>query len=177
MAIGKTTCIALVFISCFGERLCLGQEATKNQSAAEVKPVDPAVTPYHAEFVLNELENGKKINTRHFSMDLTAGPRKEGMKIGAKVPVEVKQGELQYLDVGVNIECRLTERQNGLGLEVNADVSSMAARSTPPLIRQFQIDGSTVVLLGKPVMIASGEEADSNHEFQLEVTVTKLRQE
>lgn len=177
MTIRKTVCTALVFVSCLAGNPSRAQDAPKNQAAVEAKPIDLAVTPYRADFVLSELENGKKINTRHFSMDLTAGPRKQVLKIGDRVPVEVKQGELQYLDVGYNIDCRLTERQNGLGLEVSADVSSMATHSTQPLIRQFRIDGSTVVLPGKPVMIASGDDPDSNHEFQLEVTVTKLRQE
>lgn len=167
----------LMLVFGLGGTTSRAQEAPKNQPAAEAKALDLAVTPYHAEFLLTELENGKKINTRHFSMDLTAGPRKGALKIGARVPVEVKQGELQYLDVGYNIDCRVTERQNGLGLEVSADVSSMATHSTPPLIRQFRLDGSTVAIPGKPTMIASGDDPDSDHEFQLQVTVTKLKLE
>jgi hypothetical protein len=172
----RAVCILVLTSMLFVGSVSRCQEVSTTQTPAEPKPMESAVTPYHAEFVLNELENGKKINVRHFSMDLTGGSIKQAMKIGARVPVEVKQGELQYLDVGFNIDCRLTERQNGLGLEISGDVSSMAAHSAPPLIRQFRVQSTTVVLPGKPAMIASGDDPDSDHQFQLEVTVTKINQ-
>ena len=44
-----------------------------------------------------------------------------------------------------------------------------------PVVRQIKIDGSTVVVPGKPIVIGSADDPTSNRQFQLEVTVTKLR--
>ena len=166
--------IPLFLVFCLGGSNLAAQPAANTPAPAENKKLDPAVTPYHAEFVLTELEDGKKINTRHFSMNLNPG-RRQNVKIGSRVPVEVKGGELQYLDIGTNIDCHLAERENGLGLDVSADVSSMADHTNPPVVRQFRIESSTVTALGKPVIIGSADVPDSSHQFQLEVTVTKVR--
>jgi|SRR6516165_8413350 len=151
------------------------QQAPNSSPPAESKNLDLAVTPYHAEFVLTEFEDGKKLaNSRHFSMNLNPG-RRQTVKIGSRVPVELKGGEIQYLDVGTNIDCHLAERQNGIGLDVSAEISSMADHTNPPVVRQFRIESSTVTGLGKPVVIGSADVPDSTHQFQLEVTVTKVK--
>lgn len=151
------------------------QDSARTQNSAEPgRRLDPAITPYHAEFILTELEDGKKINARHFSIDLNSG-HKQTVKIGARVPVEIKQEELQYLDVGTNIDCHLVERENGLALDVSADFSSAAAHSSWPLIRRFSIEDSTVVVPGKPVIISTADDPETNHDFQLQVIVTKVQ--
>jgi hypothetical protein len=167
--------IPLLMVFCLFSSNLWAQEAA-NPPAAPAK-LGEAVNPYHAEFVLSEFQDGKTVNTRHFSMNLNAG-RKQTIKIGSRVPFESKEGSgtvLQYLDVGTSIDCHLVERENGLGLDVSADVSSMAEHSDPPLIRQFKIESSTIATVGKPVIIGSADVPDSNQQFQLEVTVTKVK--
>jgi hypothetical protein len=43
------------------------------------------------------------------------------------------------------------------------------------VIRQLQIKASTVALLGKPMVVGSVDDPNSKRQFQVEVTVTKLR--
>jgi len=47
------------------------------------------------------------------------------VKIGTRVPVESKQGEFTYLDVGTGIWCGLEERANGLAISVRAEISNL----------------------------------------------------
>jgi hypothetical protein len=44
-----------------------------------------------------------------------------------------------------------------------------------PLLRQLRINASTVAMPGKPTVIGVVDDPNSKRQFQLEVTVTKLR--
>ena len=147
---------------------------------ARCQASSPPVNAYRLDFAVNEMEDGKKINTRQYSLNLNADDA-NSLKIGTRVPVEAKQGEFQYIDVGTNIWSRVKERQNGLQLEVRGEISNFAvpdqaARSNSmPLLRQMQINASTVALLGKPMVVGSVDDPNSKRQFQLEVIVTRLK--
>src|SRR5262250_189532 len=95
----KTIAISLVLgmaLLC-GSRL--GQAQENSDDSAQEKPAKTAgqenkssaerakpIRPYRLDFWLNELEDGKKINTRHYSLNLTAGSADE-LKIGTRVPM------------------------------------------------------------------------------------------
>jgi hypothetical protein len=164
-----------------------GIRAASAQAAPN--PTAEAVEPGHAyriDFTLNEIEDGKKINSRQYSMNLNAGDQSE-IKIGTRVPVEVKDREIQYLDVGTNIWCRMRDRKdvtwlgNDVLLNVRSEVSSIVPpepgqgeRSMPPL-RQLRIEASTIAVVGKPMVVGVVDDPNSKRQFQLEVTATKLR--
>jgi hypothetical protein len=163
------------------------QDAAPAKSNAEAKAqtrADAEEKPVHAyrlDFSVNELEDGKKINTRQYSLNLNADDANE-IKIGTRVPVETGQDQFQYLDVGTSIWCRIGERSDGVPLSVRAEISNFApipgqdaVHSTRPVIRQFKINASTLALLGKPTVVGSVDDPNSKRQFQLEVTVTKLR--
>lgn len=148
----------------------------KQQTETQEKPI----TPYRLDFTISEIEDGKKINARQYSLNVNAGDHND-LKIGTRVPVEVKQGEMQYIDVGTNIWAGVRERDNGLVLEARAEISNFAIpdqanrSNSMPLLRQMRINASTVVSPGRPTIIGSVDDPNSKREFQLEVTVTKLK--
>lgn len=152
------------------------QTDSKNQAAMQERPA----AAYRLDFSVNEIEDGRKINTRQYSMNLNAGDANE-IKIGTRVPVEVKQGEMQYIDVGTNIWSRVKERDNGLLLEVRSEISNFAIAdqvnrtNSMPLLRQLSIRASTLTLPGKPLVVGSVDDPNSKRQFQLEVTATKLK--
>jgi hypothetical protein len=159
--------------------------------AQQLKP-SPA---YHLDFALNELDSGKKINTRQYAMDLIAerqgdpgyirdlGRGKE-LKIGTRVPVESEPGKYQYIDIGTSVWCQLKEDDAGLSMDARAEVSGLVPRTETdlyhsntgaPILRQLQIQSSTAVALGKLTTLGTVDDPDSKRQYQLEVTVTKLR--
>lgn len=156
-------------------------EALGQNTQTAAKPL----AAYRLDFSFHELEDGKKVNTRQYSMNLVQGNDVQDMewhelKIGTRVPVEVKQGEMQYLDVGTNISARLQEVKSALDLQVRADLTNFATpdqqqKSTMPLLRQLRISGATVVTLDKAVVIGVVDDPNSKRQFQLEVTVAKLK--
>lgn len=153
--------------------------AAAEDPVAKTPEIDHPVHAYRLDFFVNEMEDGKKINSRQYSMNLNADDSND-LKIGTRVPVEIKPGEFQYIDVGTNISCRLQERADGLPLSVRAEVSNFTApdQQNPParpLLRQLTIRSSTLASLGKPMVVGSVDDPNSRRQFQLEVTVNKIR--
>jgi hypothetical protein len=192
----KTLALGFLLALILGGRTTLAVAQDENPTSDQTNPSKPAiqeskskpdqhekpVQPYRLDFTLNELEAGKKINTRHCSMNLTAGSTNE-IKIGTRVPVSTGAGsQFQYMDVGTNIWANLREVGNDLQLDVRSDVSNLdmsSARdhsnSSAPIVRQIQINGKTLLVTGKAITVGTIDDPNSNHEFQLEVTSTKLR--
>jgi len=168
--------LALGMFFCWGIGAATAQESDNTPKAN----ADTALAAYRLDFSLHELEEGKKINTRQYSMSLIQGVQWQDLKIGTRVPVEMKQGEVEYLDVGTNISARLQEIKSVLDLEVRADLSNFAVidqqnKTTIPVLRQLRISGATLVMTGKPVVIGVVDDPNSKRQFQLEVTATKLK--
>lgn len=157
--------------------LARAQEAGPSRPA---EGTERAPAAYRLDFSLHELEDGKKVNTRQYSMNLIEGVQWQDIKIGTRVPVQVKQGEMQYIDVGTNISAQLQEIKSALSLSVRADLSNFAmpeqeTKTSMPLLRQLRISGSTIVVPGKPIIIGVVDDPNSKRQFQLEVTVTKMK--
>jgi hypothetical protein len=182
VAVPVTTVLAFMMCTGLSSR---AQEATSetianaNAAKAHGQP-DRPVHAYRVDFSVNELEDGKKINTRQYSMNLNADDANE-IKIGARVPVEAEHEKFQYVDVGTNIWCRIGERPDGIPLSVRADVSNFAipdqssGHGSLPIVRQFKINASSLAQRGKPMVVASVDDPNSKRQFQLEVTVSKLK--
>ena len=153
------------------------ENASDEKSAAQKERA--MMEAYHLDFSLNEMEDGKKINSRQYSTDLATNEGNE-IKIGTRVPVQSKDGEFQYLDIGTNIFARLGETRGQTELVVRAEISNFATadhdpHDMHPVIRQMKIGGSTLLPLGKTIVIGSADDPNSKRQFQLEVTVSKIK--
>lgn len=153
------------------------------QEANSAKPTSADVTMpmhnYRADYSLIESENGRKIDSRQYSMNLSKDGRSM-VQIGTKVPVETKaDGTLQYLNADTEITSRLTDHPNGLVLDVSCNVTAVASDTTPqterPVFRTFVIAGDIVVVPGKSMVVGVADDPDSKRQFELDVTVTELK--
>lgn len=179
--------------------LAQSQEGTPSSPAKGDKAPDAAkaqasdrgksIQPYRLDFSLNELDGGKKTNSRHYSMDLTTGSSNE-IRIGTRVPIVSGRAEpgaganvntqWQYIDVGTTIWAYLRGKEDSddWQLEVKSDVSDMdrgAENAIAPIVRQMKFTGTTLLVTGRPIVIATMDDPNSSRQFQLEVTATKLR--
>jgi hypothetical protein len=159
---------------------------TQIAQAQAPPPVSPqeSIVVYRLDFAINELDDAKKINTRHYSMNLGIGPSNVGpekeLKIGTRIPIEADQGKFQYLDVGTTVQAQLREFKGSTSLEARVEITNFATpdqatKGGQPLLRQMIISGSTLVISDKPVIMGSVDDPNSKRQFQLEVTVTRLR--
>lgn len=184
---GVVQVVAIVVLMSFGGLSRAQENAPKTNEAA--KPPEA----YHVDFSLNELQDGKKINTRQYAMNVLAvpsGPRlpigyEKDLKIGTRIPIETGQDKFEYFDVGTNIRCQIFASESGIiSLDARADVSSLVPTSEKdqyapagrnPIVRQLQIQSSGTVTLGELISLGTVDGPDSKRQFQLEVTVTKLK--
>jgi hypothetical protein len=173
--------LAVSMTFCCGVRSLEAQEENKPASEdnrAKTEHPLKVVHAYRVDFSISELQDGKRINTRHYSMDLNSGPWSQ-IKIGTRVPVSPSQGSFQYVDLGTSIDCALDEQGEDISLDVRSDFSNFSSpedqHSAQPVIRQIKINGRTLTAAGKPTIIGAVDDPSSNRQFQLEATVTKLR--
>ena len=153
--------------------------------AQEPKP-QPSSSTYRLDYVFSELQDGKRINARSYTILLRAMD-KAVVKIGSRVPIvtgSTKEGgtQIQYLDIGMSIDGRIgQELGSGVELITSVDQESLAPeqpgenRSGDPVIRQLKYQTENTVPLGKQTLLGSADELDGTRRLEIEVTATKVR--
>jgi hypothetical protein len=160
------------------------------QSAPEPKvtheaPAAPLQRIYKVNFLIYELADGKRINERTYTVP--ASSTGSSIQVGDRVPVttEGKEGHLQwqYVDIGLSIDCNVSEQQDKLMVTSNLAISSIVlpeqsaeARSGGgnPVVRQLHQRFVALVSPGKPTLATSIDDINSKKRFQVEVTATRL---
>jgi len=138
---------------------------------------------YRLDYTLTESENGKKIDSRHYSINLGGDSQTQRsfgqVQIGTRVPIDSKaDGTVQYIDVGTKITGSLYLRGGIEVLDTSCDVSSVVpdqGKTDRPVLRTLQINNDTPLMEGKSVLVGTVDDPNSNREFQLDVTVTELK--
>jgi hypothetical protein len=143
---------------------------------------------YKLEFVVKELEAGKVLNARAYSITTASNSDRSSsacsIRAGSKVPTPTNPSaaggmNFTFIDVGVNIDCDLiTETQNGLAMRLSADISSILQEGAPPaypVIRQNKWTTNVILPLKKATVISSSDDATSKRQMQLELTVTPIQ--
>lgn len=176
--------LAVTLFLCASRPLMYGQDAKLDNKPAtkdETKPAGPRpITAYRLDIFINEMEDGKKVNTRRYHINTTSDSSPQGLEIGTRVPVQSEEGKFTYLDVGTRITARIASYVTPMTLNVSADISSLATpeestRGGHPLLRQVRIEGTVPMISDKPIIVGAVDDPNSKREFQLEVTVTKLQ--
>ena len=151
------------------------------------KPAAPTAEPeyFRLDFVLKEVENGKVVNSRNYSMVVVTGDKdRASIRAGTKMSMQTgpaQPPQIQYFDVGVNIDCGSVRRlQNRLTMNVKADLSTVApsqdkvAPSGYPF-RHTRWTSPVVVTIGKPTVLFSSDDLASTRTLQLELTATPVK--
>jgi hypothetical protein len=171
-------------IALCGVKVSHAQEAAKagtEDTNAKVEHSEKPVHAYRIDISINEMEDGKKINTRHYSMFENSGSRSR-VDITTRVSVSTPQTPLEAISVGTTINCTVSETGDNITLWAHGDFNHLLMspddrdqHGARPAVQQMSIDGSTLVTLGKPAVIGVVDDPSSNREFQLEATVTRLK--
>jgi len=157
--------------------------AAAQESKPEVKP-EPAV--YRLDYVIQELDSGKRINERRYFVSTQAGRHGCQVRVGRQVPVAADstvsgdQKHIQYMAVGMDLDCSLREQDNEVVLETSVEMSSVVtggelALPGAPVKRQARASITSTLIPGKPTIIATLDDVDSTRSYQIEVTATKMK--
>jgi len=166
-----------VFLALASFTPCLSAQEAKPPSTGSVNAV------YKLDYVFSEVQNGKRINTRSYTTLLRVGER-GSIRLGNRVPVLTgANNAFQYLDIGVNIDCRVEPAivDAGIALFTSVDMSSVAPeqpgenRTGNPIVRQTKVQMDNIIPLDKKTLLGSADEVDGTGRFEFEVTVTRAR--
>ena len=156
-------------------------------SQSDQKPAPPdtkasadSAETYRIDISIREMQDGKAISSRNYSTLIRDGryiaPRT--IRVGSRLPVGTPAS---YLDVGTNLTLRAWRIEGQLILSMTVEVSSIAPPdpssaiklADSPVLRQLRTDQEAAISLGKPTLLNSVDDPNSNHKFQIEVTATK----
>src|SRR6266700_6991722 len=133
---------------------------------------------YHLEFTIRELDDGKVINSRAYELVAQQGLLNK-LRIGGRVPVATGQTQFQYVNVGVNIDCFVQEREGSVLLSSTISVSGMAQqreeKSHEPVLLDMTSEVRTVLSPGKPTFISKMDDPTTKARFEIEATATKVK--
>lgn len=147
--------------------------------AEEPSRSERARSTFRLDYVLFDLEAGKRTNERTYSMTVNEGSQGQ-LRNGTRVPVAVDKG-VQYMDVGLKISGRVTERDGDLALDTEIETSTFALPAPAneskgnPTLRTVSQTLSTRPALGKATVLSTLDDFDSRRRMQVEVTVTRLK--
>lgn len=132
---------------------------------------------YRVEFNIRDSSDAEA-KTHHYMLLMEEG-RKTVFKIGTRVPVATTESfqpstggaavnalaatQYNYVDVGVNIECLVSEVNGKIVIQGNLNLTTVmqhdaavrAARPANPTLTQTKLDLDTAVQPGKPTVIAA----------------------
>lgn len=138
---------------------------------------------YKVDVLLTESENSKAINTRTYTMLINDG-QVGNIRQGDRIPVATaatKESAIttfQYIDVGLNLDCRLMQTNEGILLRTTLDMNSVAPEpgaSGNPIIRQQKYGTEALVQPGKRTVIASVDQLNSKRRLQIEALLTQVQ--
>lgn len=155
---------------------------------ANVTSTEKTPVTYRLTYTITELDGAKHLGTQHFAV--TVNPESNGAKIrlGSRVPVVTgttstansAQTQVQYLDVGLNVDARI--REVGGGTLVTSKVEQTNVAEGPqntgkedPVIRQATLENTAMLSPGKPVMLGSLDVPDSSRHLDIEVVLELVR--
>jgi len=159
-------------------------------AGAQEVPKRPIQKIYKAVFLIYEIEDGKKINERTYTLPVTSvdgNTRDSTMRVGTRVPIATATStgdktQWQYVDVGLSIDCNVTEQADKFIVHGDVQLSSFALPEQGtdprsggnPVLRNIRQTFTTLVPAGKPTLATTMDDVNSKKRLQVEITVTRI---
>ncbi len=152
-----------------------------------IQQLDRPHRTFRLTYTITELDAGKRIGVQHFSMVVPSGQRTT-LKEGSKVPVitgsfdegkNATQNQLTYLDVGLNFDATLDDFPSGVRMKSKVERSDIAEQKSSvgagdPIVRQSVLEGTSMLTVGKPLVLGSLDIPDSTRRLEIEAEVEPL---
>ncbi|HUI40619.1 MAG TPA: hypothetical protein VL523_01505 [Terriglobia bacterium] len=169
--------------------------------AQEKKP--PAAIPLRVTVLLNEYDGNKKLTSLPYVMPCKATDHRDrtSLRLGFQVPYKAKQDQIQYQNVGTDIDCNasLPDEEGRYIVDLNIAYTAVfpaaarlssgephpgAATAAPvgpaitgdaPITGGFQANLSVPVHDGQTVEAATATDPVSGHVWKVEVTLNVVK--
>lgn len=159
----------------------------------------PKKETYKVNYVITELDNGKKVDSHSYTLLLSPSPGDKDpvpsasgrIRIGSRLPIAVGSGtspvntQFQYMDVGMNIDSRLTPVGDTMAnvystlsisgiVAENPEERTKGTAPSQPIVRTVTAEDRTTVSFGKTATIAVMDEPNSKRAVQIQMTVSRV---
>jgi len=181
------------------------QEKTKTSDAAtratpaEAGSTAKTVVPLKVTVVFNEYEGEKKISSLPYTLFLRSDehePYRGSLRMGVRVPIAIggKDTQIQYQDVGSNLDCRVQYGDDAkYVLDLTLERSSVYPNSTtktdhpgdteagdpsrmnPPVVRTFRASLALVLHDGQTMQSTLATDPLSGHVLKVDVTLNVVK--
>jgi hypothetical protein len=138
-------------------------------------PKEMALRYYKLDFVVKDIDEGKVITARNYSIIVRNDNRNgdDQIRAGSKIPIGADPS--QFVDIGTNIDVgHVVDSGSGLSFHLSAEVSNILLESASPrpIIRQNRWTSNVTIPLKKATIVFSSDDNTTKHVLQLEVTAT-----
>jgi hypothetical protein len=164
-------------------------------AAAQQKPSQEAgrIVPLKVNVVLGEYDGTKKISSLPYTIEANAVPglapplQWTHLRLGVRVPVQTGAGtsaEIQYMDVGTNIDCSARSMGDGsYQLDFTTERSSVSLQSAgkemqdvhvsnlQPVVRTFRVSNTIIMRDGETAESTVATDPVSGHVMRISVTL------
>lgn len=160
--------------------------AARGQTTSVPSPVQAGLKTYRLTYTLTETDGGKRVGIQHVAMIVVSG-RKTVLKQGNRVPLVTgsvstsggAQTQVQYLDIGLNIDASVEESSDGVKLNTAFEQSSIAEEKSglgtqDPIVRQAKLEGTSILTAGKPLILGSIDIPNSAKRLDVEVVMERV---
>jgi type II secretory pathway component GspD/PulD (secretin) len=142
---------------------------------------------YRLTYTITAAEGSQPGATQHYTLIVASGDRTV-FKEGSRVPIVVgstakdasQSSDVPYLDVGLSINASLATSADALTLHSKVELSSVAAQTSgggtrDPDVRQTVLDGTSILVPGKPLMLGSLDAPGATRHEEVEVLAEQVK--
>ena len=141
---------------------------------------------YRVTYSITELDGDHRTGTQHYTLVVVSGASTQ-LKQGNRVPIttagskdDPQSTQVQYVDVGLNIDAELDGFLDGAKLRSKIEQSSVAEEkwgigAQDPVIRQSTLDVTSMLVPGKPLVLGSIDVPGSTRHEEIEVVVESVK--
>jgi type II secretory pathway component GspD/PulD (secretin) len=145
-----------------------------------VADLDKKKSAYRLTYTLTESDGGKKLTSQRYSLVAISGERAV-MKQGNRMPIvtgksggDAANTEVQYIDLGLNIDAMLDAAPDSLRLrskieQSNASDEKSGIGAEDPVIHQSSLDSNAVLTPGKALVLGSFDVPGGSNHVEVEV--------
>jgi type II secretory pathway component GspD/PulD (secretin) len=143
---------------------------------------------YRLTYTLTDYDGSKSGPAQRVSLILRNGSRAT-LKQGTRVPIvtggtaadyKAPDTQVQYIDIGLDIDAKVSGSPGALSLETRVEQSSLAggksiAVAPDPVIQLTTLNEVAQITAGKPLLLGSLDLSGSTHHLQVEVVAEPMR--
>lgn len=193
----KTVVAMLLAVLALGVPRLRAQD--KEKSAAEARPAqtEKTITPLRVQVTFTEFDGDRKISSLPYTFLVNADERGEraALRMGLKVPIEASSNtgvkQIQYQDVGTNLDGRAEKTEDGrfrlmLSVEKSsaylpganekpASVGGNEVSRNQPTFQQFRTQANLLIRDGQTVQSTVATDPVTGHVTKVDVTLNVIK--